>query len=202
MIFLQLVSELSVEDLGEPVGLTMWELSNPHHSIAIGSGCIWSKSIFCATGRPGSCMVTGVPVNPGFRLGIVIVCSGFVVDGAPQIKIRLGFDGHVLQWFTEKHLGFGQPCICGYVVEREVYYRLGEAEEQPSVPCVKSFADLEANDYHGIRAVRIDGGWATPGRKLWTLNSNEQWCDSGKKTRRNLNQISENSRGGGTVAEF
>eukprot|EP01018_Ginkgo_biloba_P023857 Gb_25998 [translate_table: standard] len=25
-----------------------------------------------------------VPVNPGFRLGTVIVCSGFVADGAPQ----------------------------------------------------------------------------------------------------------------------
>eukprot|EP01018_Ginkgo_biloba_P024666 Gb_07124 [translate_table: standard] len=76
--FLQLVSELSVEDLGQPVGLTVWELSDPHRSIAIGSGCIWSKSIFYATGRPGSCMVTGMPVNPGFRLGIRIIYSWFV----------------------------------------------------------------------------------------------------------------------------
>eukprot|EP01018_Ginkgo_biloba_P020393 Gb_28252 [translate_table: standard] len=63
MFILQLVSELSIEDLGEMV--YAWELpgvagnawnGEPGCSIAIGSGCIWDKFIFLATRRPGDCM--------------------------------------------------------------------------------------------------------------------------------------------------
>eukprot|EP01018_Ginkgo_biloba_P002511 Gb_23580 [translate_table: standard] len=69
--------KLSVEDLGEPVGLTIvvgnaWN-GETGHSIAIRSGCIWSKFIFLATGRPGNCMEMLLEClrNPGRRLGIV-----------------------------------------------------------------------------------------------------------------------------------
>eukprot|EP01018_Ginkgo_biloba_P026469 Gb_13417 [translate_table: standard] len=58
--------------------------------IAIGSGCIRSKSVFCATGRPESCMVIGVPGNLGYRLSIVPGYSWFVEDGAPQPWIVFG----------------------------------------------------------------------------------------------------------------
>eukprot|EP01018_Ginkgo_biloba_P015586 Gb_20899 [translate_table: standard] len=88
MIFLQLVLELSVEDLGELV--YAWELpgvagnawnGEPGRSIAIGSSCIWDKFIFLATGRPGDCMEMLLEClrNPGRRLGIVtglqLVCG-------------------------------------------------------------------------------------------------------------------------------
>eukprot|EP01018_Ginkgo_biloba_P039216 Gb_22905 [translate_table: standard] len=114
--FLQLVSELSVEDLGEPVGLTMWELSDPHRSITIGSGCIWSKFIFCVTGRPGSCMVTGVLVNLGFRLGIITGCSWFVADGEPQTDIECSVCRFILKAicgeFNNNHNNCMKGCEC------------------------------------------------------------------------------------------
>eukprot|EP01018_Ginkgo_biloba_P038278 Gb_27537 [translate_table: standard] len=49
----------------------------PGCSIAIGSSCIWGKFIFLATGRPGDCMEMLLEClrNPGYRLGIAIVCS-------------------------------------------------------------------------------------------------------------------------------
>eukprot|EP01018_Ginkgo_biloba_P027647 Gb_16162 [translate_table: standard] len=66
--------KLSVEDLGEPVGLTMWEM--------FGDECF-------ATGRPGDCMEMLLEClrNPGYRFGIVTVCSRFVAYGAPPLKI-------------------------------------------------------------------------------------------------------------------
>eukprot|EP01018_Ginkgo_biloba_P008409 Gb_25820 [translate_table: standard] len=41
-------------------------------------------------------MVTGVPVNPGFRLGIVTGCSWFVADGAPQSDYCRSVEDHIL----------------------------------------------------------------------------------------------------------
>eukprot|EP01018_Ginkgo_biloba_P032435 Gb_30375 [translate_table: standard] len=57
--------ELSVEDLGELVGLTMWELFS----------CIWGKLIFLATRRPGDCTEMKLEYlrNPRCRLGIITV---------------------------------------------------------------------------------------------------------------------------------
>eukprot|EP01018_Ginkgo_biloba_P016861 Gb_40289 [translate_table: standard] len=53
------------------------ERFNPCRSIAIGSGCIWSEFIFLATGRPRDCMekLLECLINPGYRLGIVTICS-------------------------------------------------------------------------------------------------------------------------------
>eukprot|EP01018_Ginkgo_biloba_P038153 Gb_41405 [translate_table: standard] len=82
MIFLQLVSELSVEDLGELV--YAWELpgvagnawnGEPGRSIVISSCCIWDKFIFLATRRPRDCMEMLLEClrNPRRRLGIITV---------------------------------------------------------------------------------------------------------------------------------
>eukprot|EP01018_Ginkgo_biloba_P003792 Gb_36773 [translate_table: standard] len=80
--------KLSVEDLGEMV--YAWELprvagnawnGESGRSIAIGSSCIWDKSIFLATGRPGDCMEMLLKClrNPRYRFGIVtglqLVCG-------------------------------------------------------------------------------------------------------------------------------
>eukprot|EP01018_Ginkgo_biloba_P035690 Gb_35690 [translate_table: standard] len=57
------------------------EQFDPCHSIAIGSGCIWGKFIFLATGRLGDCMEMLLEClrNLGRRLGIVtglqLVCG-------------------------------------------------------------------------------------------------------------------------------
>eukprot|EP01018_Ginkgo_biloba_P005945 Gb_22598 [translate_table: standard] len=84
-IFLQLVSELSVEDLGEPV--YAWELPGVAGNACNGltptvalqlAAVVYGANLFSVLLRLGSCMVTGMPVNPSFRLGIVIVCSWFV----------------------------------------------------------------------------------------------------------------------------
>eukprot|EP01018_Ginkgo_biloba_P029107 Gb_38021 [translate_table: standard] len=107
MLFLQLVSELPVEDLGELV--YAWELpgvagnawnGEPGRSTTIGSSCIWDKFIFLATERPGDCMVKLLEclINPGYRLGIITGCSRGFMNGSHGLCL-------------EKRLRFWQPCM-------------------------------------------------------------------------------------------
>eukprot|EP01018_Ginkgo_biloba_P038707 Gb_26790 [translate_table: standard] len=91
--------KLSIEDLGELV--YAWELpgvarnawnGEPGRSIAIGSGCIWDKFIFLATGRPGDYMEMLLEClrNPGYRLSIITglqLCEGDYDHVKPVIEV-------------------------------------------------------------------------------------------------------------------
>eukprot|EP01018_Ginkgo_biloba_P016047 Gb_33127 [translate_table: standard] len=106
------VFKLSVEDLGELVGLTMGaEQFDPCRSITIGSSCIWGKFIFLATGRPGDCMEMLLEClrNPGRRLGIAIAMLVilFMAVGSERAKltcyrdlkvVAMGIHGVEGQW--------------------------------------------------------------------------------------------------------
>eukprot|EP01018_Ginkgo_biloba_P011619 Gb_40223 [translate_table: standard] len=75
--------KLSVEDLGELDGLTVGAAL---HLATIAYGVnSFSKPLEDLEG----CMVKLLEclINPGYRLGIVTICSRFVVDGAPLLKI-------------------------------------------------------------------------------------------------------------------
>eukprot|EP01018_Ginkgo_biloba_P034899 Gb_10504 [translate_table: standard] len=88
--------ELSVEDLGELVGLTMWELiqcMNILLSLAIALQVVEAaygvNPFYELMEDLDGCMVKLLEClrNPGHRLGIVMGCNRFMEDGAPPLKI-------------------------------------------------------------------------------------------------------------------
>eukprot|EP01018_Ginkgo_biloba_P018570 Gb_16811 [translate_table: standard] len=109
---LGIITELSVEDLGEPVGLTVGA-GELMLCIIIGSSCIWSEFVFLATRRPGDCMEMLLEClrNPGLIFIVkvfVTVCGRClmllrVFEAYAMCKIVCRVGGRWLPW--EKFLG-------------------------------------------------------------------------------------------------
>eukprot|EP01018_Ginkgo_biloba_P040019 Gb_27255 [translate_table: standard] len=140
--------ELSVEDLGELVGLTMgagklmlwcfififmdlqvyaWKLpgvvgnawnGEPGRSIAIGSSCIWDKFIFLATGRPENYMEMLLECLRNPGRMLGIITVGR--------KIWLEFDGHVTTALFEQI----QTLKVTAKIDEETTAAMGDDEQQ------------------------------------------------------------------------
>eukprot|EP01018_Ginkgo_biloba_P039640 Gb_35451 [translate_table: standard] len=116
MFFLQLVSELSVEDLGELVAWKLpgvagnaWNGLIPAVALQL-AAVAYGKFVFLATGRPGDCMEMLLEClrNPGHR-----------------VKNLLWIMVQCLQTCSYNE-GFGQRCVCGCAVERKTTVGYGE----------------------------------------------------------------------------
>eukprot|EP01018_Ginkgo_biloba_P018258 Gb_21244 [translate_table: standard] len=104
----------------------MLGMVEPRRSITIGNSCIWDRFIFLATGIRGDYMEMLLDClrNPGYRLGIVTGCSGFVADGAPFVcKLVLTVRVFVTVCGLERKttVGYGEETLAYlYGVEMQV----------------------------------------------------------------------------------